>query len=254
MSTTSRPSGPTGGRRRDPRDLTRKGRRTRKSLVDAARAVFYEQGYIDARLSEVTARAGVSTGTLYTYFDDREQLLAAIIDDAYERSVRPAGSRPADVGDPFRRIFNGNRRYVEAYRKNSDLMAIFDQAEYLDEALKVRRMARASDFAERNAQTIRRLQDEGTVDRGVEPLVAAQALSFMVSTQCRYVYVHEPDARYADAAGAQMLADHLTRLWYSALGVDPDPLLQTFIAEAHQTDADDEVESPPHEDERARPT
>lgn len=237
MSTTSSPSGQAASRRRDPQDLTRKGRRTRKSLVDAARAVFYEQGYIDARLSEVTERAGVSTGTLYTYFDDREQLLAAIIDDAYERSVRPAGSRPADVGDPFRRIFNGNRRYVEAYRQSSDLMAIFDQAEYLDDALKARRMARASDFAQRNAQTIRRLQEEGTVDRGIEPLVAAQALSFMVSTQCRYVYVHEPDPSCADAAGAQVLADHLTRLWFSALGVDPDPLLTKFIAEAEQTHA-----------------
>ncbi len=251
MSTTTGPtSGQAASRRRDPQDLTRKGRRTRKSLVDAARAVFYEQGYIDARLSEVTERAGVSTGTLYTYFDDREQLLAAIIDDAYERSVRPAASRPADVGDPFRRIFNGNRRYIEAYRQSSDLMAIFDQAEYLDDALKARRMARASDFAERNAQTIRRLQDEGAVDRGIEPLVAAQALSFMVSTQCRYVYVHAPDPHYADAAGARVLADHLTRLWFSALGVDPDPLLEKFTAEADRAEAEAD-EEPPDEPEQA---
>ena len=142
------------------------------------------------------------------------------------------------------------RRMVEAYRQSSDLMAIFDQAEYLDEALKARRMARASDFAQRNAQTIRRLQDEGTVDRGVEPLIAAQALSFMVSTQCRYVYA--PDPSCADAAGAQALADHLTRLWFSALGVDPDPLLETFIAEAEQAGADaDDAEAPGDEQVQA---
>lgn len=234
---------PAAGGRRDPQLLTPKGRRTRKALVDAARAVFHEQGYLEARLSDVTERARVSTGTLYTYFDDRDQLLAAIIEDAYERSVRPAASRPPEVGDPFRRIFSGNRRYVEAYRQSADLMAIFDQAENVDAALRRRRMARASAFAERNAQTITRLQAEGIVDTGIHPLVTAQALSFMVSAQCRYVFVHEPDPQYADPAGAQVLADHLTRLWYAALGVDPDPFLKKYTSECRLAEGPDAVAS-----------
>ena len=47
-------------------------------LVEAARAVFREQGY-DASLDEVAKRAGVGPGTLYRHFPNRDALLDAIM-------------------------------------------------------------------------------------------------------------------------------------------------------------------------------
>jgi AcrR family transcriptional regulator len=58
--------------------------RNRERLIEAARAVFREQGY-DASLDEVAKRAGVGAGTLYRHFPNRESLLDAIMQSWVDR-------------------------------------------------------------------------------------------------------------------------------------------------------------------------
>jgi AcrR family transcriptional regulator len=48
-------------------------------IMDAALELFAERGYAATRLNEVAARAGVSKGTLYLYFDSKEALFQAVI-------------------------------------------------------------------------------------------------------------------------------------------------------------------------------
>lgn len=48
-------------------------------LLAAALALFVEKGFAATRLDEVAARAGVSKGTLYLYFDSKEALFKAVI-------------------------------------------------------------------------------------------------------------------------------------------------------------------------------
>lgn len=50
-------------------------------LAAAALSLFVEKGYAATRLDEVAARAGVSKGTLYLYFDSKEALFKAVIQD-----------------------------------------------------------------------------------------------------------------------------------------------------------------------------
>jgi len=49
-------------------------------LLDAALHVFAELGYRGTRLDAVAARAGVTKGTIYHYFDTKEELLLAVIE------------------------------------------------------------------------------------------------------------------------------------------------------------------------------
>lgn len=50
-------------------------------LLAAALELFVERGYAATRLDEVAARAGVSKGTLYLYFDSKEELFKAVVRD-----------------------------------------------------------------------------------------------------------------------------------------------------------------------------
>ncbi len=64
-----------------PRWRRRKGARPQE-IVDAALAVFGERGFAAARLEDVAARAGVSKGTLYLYFPNKEELFKAVVREA----------------------------------------------------------------------------------------------------------------------------------------------------------------------------
>ena len=48
-------------------------------LLDAAMRVFAEKGFAAARLDDIAARASVSKGTIYLYYDSKEAILRALI-------------------------------------------------------------------------------------------------------------------------------------------------------------------------------
>lgn len=52
----------------------------RAAILDAAEQVLAEQGLQAARMDDIAERVGVSVGTLYNYFEDRQQLLEALRD------------------------------------------------------------------------------------------------------------------------------------------------------------------------------
>ena len=51
-------------------------------LMAAALELFVEKGFAGTRLEDVSARAGVSKGTLYLYFDSKEALFKAVIQES----------------------------------------------------------------------------------------------------------------------------------------------------------------------------
>ena len=61
-----------------PRWARRKDARP-KELIAAALDLFVERGFASTRLDDVAARAGVSKGTLYLYFEDKEDLFKAVV-------------------------------------------------------------------------------------------------------------------------------------------------------------------------------
>ncbi len=71
-----RPSGP--GRRAKPRWKRRKEARP-EEIVSAALELFVERGFAATRVEDVARRAGVTKGTLYLYFKNKEALFKAVI-------------------------------------------------------------------------------------------------------------------------------------------------------------------------------
>lgn len=69
---------PTADLRTKPRWERRKDARPQE-LLAAALDLFVERGYAATRLDEVAARAGVSKGTLYLYFENKEELFKAVV-------------------------------------------------------------------------------------------------------------------------------------------------------------------------------
>src|SRR6516162_1199333 len=50
----------------------------RRQIIEGARAAFLEQGFDAASMNDIARTAGVSKGTLYVYFQNKEQLFEAI--------------------------------------------------------------------------------------------------------------------------------------------------------------------------------
>src|SRR5262245_5891826 len=65
-------------------------------IIEAALAVFVERGFAAARLDDIARRAGVTKGTLYLYFADKEALLRAAVETYVVPRVRAVQAALAD--------------------------------------------------------------------------------------------------------------------------------------------------------------
>lgn len=61
---------------------------TRKRLIESAETEFFEKGYLKASLRRICASAGVTTGALYFFFKDKEDLFAAIVEPPLDELVK----------------------------------------------------------------------------------------------------------------------------------------------------------------------
>jgi AcrR family transcriptional regulator len=87
------------------RDLLVSARR--EQILEAATRVFAEKGFRRATTREVAREAGVSEGTIYNYFEDKDALLMAIMDGLNETE-----RRAEDFEEGLAKDFGG---FVQAY-------------------------------------------------------------------------------------------------------------------------------------------
>jgi AcrR family transcriptional regulator len=188
-----------------------RGQRTRAALIDAARLVFERDGYLDARMTDISAAAGVAAGSVYTYFTNKEEIFSAVAEQVQEEMLHPHLRQRTGITDPRRLIDLANREYLRSYKKNAKLMGLFEQVAHIDEAFRKLRIERSRAFAKRNATMIRELQQAGLADSTLDPLITAQALSGMVSRMAYTTFVLEFPVPF------ERLVTTLNQIWINAL-------------------------------------
>jgi AcrR family transcriptional regulator len=203
---------------RDP-PRSAKGARTRARLVAAARTVFERDGYLETRLTDITAEAGVATGSFYTYFAGKEDIFGAVLDGVTEEMLHPSMEHVDSDDPPSVVIAAANRAYLEAYERNAKLMRLLEEVATISPQVLELRRQRGAAFNSRNARGIHRLQARGVVDPELDPLMAARALSAMVSRLAYIAYVIEPGLWDTGE-----LADTVTKLWVNALQLTDPPV------------------------------
>jgi AcrR family transcriptional regulator len=195
--------------------LSRKARRTRQALIEAARKVFADDGFVDARISDIAAAAGVAHGTFYTYFDSKEAVFREVVLGLGEQMRMAQGSSPAAGDGPLARIEHANRAYIRTYRENAALMATLEQVVTFNGEIRQMRKEIRRPFLERNVRAIRRWQAEGVADSDLDPVYAASALGGMVD---RFMYLWLVLEEDFDEERAVVT---LSRLWAQGLGIKP---------------------------------
>lgn len=192
--------------------LTTKGRRTKASLLLAARAAFEELGYLDTRIVDIVSRADLGQGSFYTYWNSKEEAFSELVVGLHE-ALR--GPRIDPDPDPVRSIHHANRRYVTTYRNNAKLMAAWEQVCSCDPDFTRLKTSFREASVHRVADFIGKLQRAGQADVHLDATCAAKALISMTN---HAIYV-AASLGEEDDEGIDRLTDQLDQTWIYALGL-----------------------------------
>lgn len=197
--------------------LTARGRKTRDGLLDAARRVFEEVGFLDTRVEQIAQEASVSYGTFYRYFESKEdvfqELSTRLFEDVHHRE-------PLDPDlSPAAKLIATNRLYYQAYRRNARLMAIVEQVATFNNDFRALRHEHRRKLIERTSRAIARWQEQGQVRECLDPVMAARAMAAMVDHSL-YLWLVQ-----GDEADEESLLDTLDQMCIGALGLDDEGLL-----------------------------
>lgn len=88
----------------------------RRQLLEAALAEFSERGIGGARVDRIAARAGVSAGLVYTFYDGKEGLFESVYDAIVEQVVTGIPIDVDNLPEYAGRLYDGGLDHPEVMR------------------------------------------------------------------------------------------------------------------------------------------
>ncbi|RYF16387.1 MAG: TetR/AcrR family transcriptional regulator [Comamonadaceae bacterium] len=162
---------------RDPSPATeervRDADRSQSTILAAARDEFAEFGLGGARVDRIAERAGLNKRLIYYYFEDKEKLFQAVLEQAY-RDIREEEAKlrllDLDPATAVRRLIEFTWDYYLAHPEFMTLLnsANLHKARHLAESRRARELT--SPLVETLAAVLERGRREGSFRGGVDPV------------------------------------------------------------------------------------
>ncbi len=92
-------------------------RKTRKALIEAALSLFVKKGYGATGTPEIVKKANVTRGALYHNFDDKADLMRAIVDQECAAIGREIERQSTGLSDPIEALQQGSSGFLRAMGK-----------------------------------------------------------------------------------------------------------------------------------------
>ncbi len=181
--------------------------------------MFARDGYVAARVIDIAAGAHIALGTFYIYFDNKDAVLAELLEEVfremYESSRAPWLDEPA-----YEAIRGAVDGYLRSYRAHADMLRVMREALSVDAAFAAFWFSWRERFMNRIVRNVRRSQASGLTP-ALDPVLTASALGGMLDDFC-WIWLSmggdrttvEDDRRPFDLASA---VEVLAALWYRAL-------------------------------------
>ncbi|MFQ5595094.1 MAG: TetR/AcrR family transcriptional regulator [Anaerolineae bacterium] len=113
---------------RAPEETQRIREERQTQILAAASELFAEKGFHDTKVSEIAARAGVSQGTVYWYFDSKDALFEATFKSQFETFVQPLYEIVADDGrSAVDKLMDIAGASIDLFADNIDLVFVMLQ-------------------------------------------------------------------------------------------------------------------------------
>ena len=191
---------------------TPKGRKTRAGILDAARRVVAQDGFVAMRVGDVAKEAGLSLGAFYRYFENKDDLFSHLIADIHEELFAASRATQNELkSDPYAALREANYGYLEHYYHNRDIMRALFEAVTVDKNYREIWWQMRERHVSRFVHALE--QSHGITDvNGISARIVAEAMASMTE-QSAYCWYAQEELNPAEVSLADA-AETVALIWY----------------------------------------
>lgn len=161
---------------------TRRGLANKKAILEAAKDIFLNSGYLDNTMKDISKKAGVGYGTLYTHFNGKDDILwnlfKEVADDFNKIVYRPY--KPSTIEEVKKRQALEIIHLLKLAVRHRQILKITYQAMGHSAMIEKKLDKLFQQYIDKSISDYNYSRKKGLSKKNLEPHIAAKAIVYMV--------------------------------------------------------------------------
>jgi TetR/AcrR family fatty acid metabolism transcriptional regulator len=177
-------------------------------IIEAATKVFARKGFYKAKISEIASEARVADGTIYIYFENKDDILICLFEEQMKAVLDNMVIRISEEDNPVKKLEKFALTHLQLVEQNKNMAEIIQvEVRQSSKFMKEYRNDPFVQYLELIADIIRQGQKEGLFRKGIIPGVAKRAFFGALDEMSRF-WVLSSRRQYDIKTAAKQISEY----------------------------------------------
>lgn len=179
-----------------------------QQIIDAATRIFARKGFFQARVSDIAREAGVADGTIYLYFDNKDDILISLFEEQMKAVLDDMIGKLAEETDPVEKLRQFALAHLSLIEKNKNMAEIIQvELRQSSRFMKEYKNERFAQYLDLIADIIEEGQQKGVFRPDIIPGIAKRAFFGALDEMSRF-WVLSSRKEYDIRTAAQQISSY----------------------------------------------
>ena len=156
-------------------------------IIAAATSVFAKKGFYQSKISEIAKEAQVADGTVYIYFENKDDILICLFEEQMQMVLDNMRSHLAGIDDPIKKLEKFALTHLELIEGNPDVAEIIQvELRQSGKFMKEYRNEKFLQYLDIIGEIVKEGQEKGIFRDEIIPVVAKRAFFGALDEVSRY--------------------------------------------------------------------
>lgn len=180
-------------------------------IINAATRIFAKKGFFKAKISEIAREADVADGTIYLYFNNKDDILISIFEEKMQTVLDNMKECLKKETNPVKKIETFARVHLEMIEKNKDVAEIIQvELRQSSKFMKEYENLKFHQYLNLISDIIKEGQEQGIFRKDILPGIAKRAFFGALDEMSRF-WVLSKKKKYDTTTAAKQISDYFLR-------------------------------------------
>ena len=179
-----------------------------QQIIEAATRIFARKGFFQARVSDIAREAGVADGTIYLYFDNKDDILISLFEEQMKAVLDDMIGKLAEETGPVEKLRQFALAHLSLIEKNKNMAEIIQvELRQSSRFMKEYKNERFAQYLDLIADIVEEGQQKGVFRPDIIPGIAKRAFFGALDEMSRF-WVLSSRKEYDIRTAAQQISSY----------------------------------------------